>query len=349
MKRAKLWLGIGGGAVLVVAIAASAQDRKPAVPPKDRNFEVDIPTAQEVRAMLGTYGARVEENEKALAELKDELARSRQATEQALGVLAEMQRKDAAGIEQLLRGAPEPARDPAAPARLRSFDFADPKPPSRALHVPAGSYGEGTLLTGAFAPTSGEALPVLLRLDAALAGPRRSRVPIRGALLVGKAQGDANSSRAVIQLDTLSFVRADGRAVEAKVNGWVVDDDGVQGVRGTYVWRAAETATMAAGASGLAAAAEALAQRETLVQQTPLGGTVQTVTGDPLKFVGFRAAGGAAEKIAEIVAKRLDEIGPAVHVAGGRRVRVAFVGGVTLEGLEPTVETEPFRGLDLEK
>jgi len=348
VRRTVLWAAAAGGVLLVLAILSAAQERRPAAASKP-SFEVDIPTAQEVRAMLGAYGQRVEEGEKALAELRTEMARSREAAQQALAALADAQKRDVSGLEQLLRGAP-PAPDPAAPARFRAFDFADAKPPGRAVHIPAGSFGEATLLTGAFAPTTGEPLPVLLRLEAALVGPQRTRVPIRGAFLVGKAQGDANSARAVIQLDTVSLVRPDGRAIDAKVNGWVSDADGVQGVRGTYVWRASEIAALAATAGALGAAADATAARETLVQSTPLGGATAAVTGDPLRYAGFRAAGGAAEKIAEIVARRLQEITPAVHVPGGRRVTVAFIGGVTLEGLAPEAEGEaPFRGLDLEK
>src|SRR6185295_5059407 len=170
-----------------------------------------------------------------VAALRAQLAETRKKIE-------ETGHQNASALEKLLQevqGAAkqEPPAAPAAP-RFRTFEFE--KKRGRSLHLPGGSFGEATLLTGVFAPVTGEPLPVLLRLDAALIGPQKSRVPIRGAFLVGKAQGDANSRRATVQLDTLSVVRADGTPFDVKVNGWAADDDGIQGLRGHYVWRADE-------------------------------------------------------------------------------------------------------------
>jgi conjugal transfer pilus assembly protein TraB len=349
MKNVKLWIGVGGAGLLVVVMLAAAQERR-AAPAKAAAgaFEVGIPTAQEVRAMLGAYGARVEENEKALADLRIELAATREQLAKAVDALSQERRRDLGALSELLRDAR--AEAPAAPGRFKTFDFGRAEPERTSLHLPAGSFGEATLLTGVYAPTTGEPLPVLIRLDAALAGPRRTRVPLRGAFLVGKATGEANSKRAVVQLDTISFVRADGRSIEAKVNGWVVDHDGVQGLAGEYVWRADEIAALATLAGGLSAGADAFAARETTTAVTPLGGAIGAITGDAAKFAGYRAVGETAKRFAEIVTARLNEITPAIHVTNGRRVTVAFISGVTLEGLEVDDEgaerAEPYRGLD---
>ncbi len=346
MKK-KLWIAGGAGAaLLVIAIAASRDTKSGAGAPAPSTFEVAIPTAQEVRAMLGTYGSRVEENEKALAELKADLAATRQQLIDALKALQSDRQRDLGAIAELFQGKPETA---AATGRFRIFDFGRPESATKTLHVPAGSFGEATLLSGVFAPTTGDPLPVLIRLDAALIGPQKSRVPIRGAFLVGKAVGDANSKRAIVQLDTLSVLRADGKSIEVKVNGWAIDDDGVQGVRGDYVWRADEIAALAVMAGGLSAGADAFAARETTTTVTPLGGAAGAVTGDPVRFAGYRAVGETAKKFGEMVAARLNEITPAIHVANGRRITVAFISGVTLESME--VESakdasDPWRGLD---
>jgi uncharacterized protein (DUF885 family) len=72
----RFWAGVvpfslcaAGGGVLLLLILASVRERRPAPASNDRSFDVDIPTAQEVRAMLGAYGQRVEENERGIAEL----------------------------------------------------------------------------------------------------------------------------------------------------------------------------------------------------------------------------------------------------------------------------------------
>jgi hypothetical protein len=175
--------------------------------------------------MLGVYGERVEATER-------RWRRSRTQLQETQKRLEDTGQKNASALEKLLQEIQGAAKQeaPALPPapRFRTFEFEKRK--SRSLHLPAGSFGEATLLTGVFAPVTGEPLPVLLRLDAALIGPQRSRVPIRGAFLVGKAQGDANSRRATVQLDTLSVVRADGTPFEVRVNGWAADEDGIQGL-----------------------------------------------------------------------------------------------------------------------
>ena len=347
MKK-KLWIGAGAaGVVLLLALAAANERKSPAPPTSAPRFDVGIPTATEVRAMLGAYGARVEENEKALAELKSELVTTREQLVEALKGLQHERQSDLGALSRLLRDSKGEAAG--SPGRFRMFEFGRVEPARKSLHVPAGSFGEATLLSGVYAPTTGDALPVLIRLDAALIGPQKSRVPIRGAFLVGKAAGDANSQRAVVQLDTLSVVREDGRSVEVKVNGWAVDEDGVQGVRGRYVWRADEIAALAVAAGGFSAGADAFAARETTASVTPLGGAIGAVTGDAVKYAGFRALGETSKKFGEIIAARLNEITPAIHVENGKRISVAFISGVTLEGLEADGakdDARPYRGLD---
>jgi hypothetical protein len=151
----------------------------------------------------------------------------------------------------------------------------------------------------------------------------------------------------VVQLDTLSVIRADGTPVEVKVNGWAADDDGIQGLRGNYVWRADEILALSSLTGALSGGAEALAQRETVAQVTPLGGTQSAVTGDPLRFAGYKSLSSAFGKLGESVSQRLNEIVPAIYVPNARPITVAFVSGATLEGYEALeLSGAPFSGLD---
>jgi hypothetical protein len=292
--------------------------------------------------MLGVYGERVESTEREVAALRVQLQETQKKIE-------ESGQKSASALEKLLQEMQTSTKQdlpvlPAAP-RFRTFEFE--KRRSRSMHIPAGSFGEATLLTGVFAPVTGEPLPVLFRLDAALIGPQRSRIPIRGAFLVGKAQGDANSRRATVQLDTLSVIRPDGTAFEAKVNGWAADEDGIQGLRGHYVWRADEVLALSSLTGALSGGADAMAQRQTTTQVTPLGGAQGAVTGDPVKFAGYRALSSAFGRLSEMVSQRLNEVVPAIYVPNARTITLAFIGGVTLEGVEAAeLPASPFSELD---
>ena len=347
MKR-KLLLGLGSGALLLTGVALlTPEPSGNTVPSRAQetsgSFEVGIPTAQEIRNMLAVYGQRVETTEQEIAQLKEQL----KTTEENLTAARQ---RDSSTLESLIDEIRSSTRtvetppDPTGP-RFRTYEFTSIN--TRSLHIPAGSFGEATLLSGVFAPTTGDPLPVLLRLDAALVGPQRTRIPLRGAFLVGKAQGDANARRATVQIETLSAVQPDGTSFDVPVNGWVVDEDGIQGLRGEYVWHADEILGLAAVSGALSGGAQALAERETLVQATPLGGLQEMVTGNPLRFAGARAASAAFDRLEEAVSKRLDEIVPAIHVANSRRVTVAFISGVTLEGWDPASDVgSPFKGLD---
>jgi len=342
VKRKTLWIASGGvGVVLLLALAASRERTHPEKePPRRESFEMGLPTAQEVRAMVGAYGQRVEETERGLGDLRAELSRTRSAFEDALKSLVREE-------------APKAGPAPNLPARFRTLQLGTAVP-GRAVHIPAGSFAEATLLTGVYAPTDGEPMPVLLRLDAALIGPRRTRLALPRALLVGKAVGDANSRRATIQIETVSIAAPDGRIHEVKANGWVVDADGIQGLRGTYVWRADEIVALGATTGALSAGADALAERETTSSVTPLGGASTVVTGDPVRLAGFRGLAGASSRLSEVISERLREIVPAIHVTNGKPVSVAFVTGVTIEGFEPeevpdAARVHPYRGLDADR
>src|SRR5204863_5046462 len=97
---------------------------------------------------------------------------------------------------------------------VRVIELAPPlpevKPAQKSVRIPAATGGQATLMNGVFAPIAGEPSPVRLRFDAALVGPNRSRIPLRDAFLIGKAQGDPNASRVSIQIDKLSYVKESG-------------------------------------------------------------------------------------------------------------------------------------------
>ena len=104
---------------------------------------------------------------------------------------------------------------------------------------------------------------------------------------------------------------------------------------------------------GAAGFANALAQSQTTSSITPLGGATSVVTGDTLKFAGFKAAGGTSSKVGDILTERMRELRPAVWTPAQKRVSVVFLEGVTLEGMEPIDvndgEDHPFRDLDLHR
>lgn len=350
----------------------TAAENLPAAP---RGFDETLTLGQRYDALIRRWGndlaaakSDLDSARKEIEALRNALAEEKSARSREKKETFDYFRK----IEESLRGAlapepPEPkgptheephlarAPDALAPGlRTISLSERSTSAPAKFAHIPAASGGRATLLNGVFAPTSGEPLPVRLRFDAAVVGPNRALVPVRNALLIGKAQGDANSSRVTIQVDRLSYVSPAGTPVESKVLGYVVGPDGLEGIPGTYEWRAAELLPYAVAAGFASSGAQALAAGETTRSITPLGGAIEALSGNAARYAGLTGLAGGTSKLSEILADRMREIRPAVSARPGQEVTVVFLEGVTLEGLqvqeiEHAAESDPFSGLDLHR
>jgi hypothetical protein len=325
-KGALMVLGSLAGAAVMLSLAAQDSPARPAE--AEHGLGEAIPAAGELRDLSLKYETRIGQLEKSSQEARQSL----ESIQKALAALA-------GALEEARRPAPPPAPAEAPksePGRLMSIELKSPVRPG--MVVPAGSFGEATLLTGVFAPVSGEALPVLLKLDAVLVGPNRSRVPIQHSFMLGKAVGDANSSRAIIQLSTLSVVHPDGGSKEKSINGYVADSDGIQGLAGEYLWNGAKLVGLSALSGAATGASSALGQAQSTLLTGP-GGAAREVTRDAGIFVGASGAARAAENIGKIIEDRMKEFVPAIHVGNlKRRVTVVFLQSVALDG--PSSERE---------
>jgi len=329
-------------------------------------FDDAVPSALEIRAFANAFSSEIGAQRERVSKLGGQI----EALDKRVGELAALNRQFVEVVQLLQQevsdnrrpgtGKDDPRpqgdisnvrRETSEPSRLRilvvdpNADSKDPGEPKRLVRVPAGSFASCTLLTGIYAPTTGEPLPVLLRVDELAIGPNKSRVPIRGAFLVGKAQGDANSHRAIVQLVSLSLVLGDGTAVEVPVNGYIADKDGVQGARGQYVYRIGEIAGHASLAAGLEGLSETFRAINSTRLVNPLGGVTDSI--DPnnaAKVVGVSSASKALSRLSEVFTRRLDEVVPAIHVTNGRPVTAVFLQSVTLQGFELEQLHEKDRG-----
>lgn len=362
------------GGVLFFGLAHMSAPRLSTSETADARYDTGTTPTRQMKGFVDHFGGMVDSQGKELSAQgerlsvltheNEELRKGAEALRSEVDQLKEAlrARHDQKTLEDLKRQIlPDPAdTPPVTTTRIRKLTIAsakseaEQKRAARHLRLPAGSFADATMLTGVYAPIEGQAMPVKLRIDQAFVGPNRTRIPLQEAFLIGKAVGEPNSERVVIQLDRLSYVKRGGEAVDASINGYVVDDDGVQGVAGQYVWRAFDVASLGILSGALSAGTDAASAKETLSQVNPLGGTSQVLTGDPLRFAAYRGLSRAGEGIDKLVAKRLEEIVPAVYVPNGRRVTVCLIDGVTLENflvneMNDEHSRDPFSGLDLDR
>lgn len=350
--------------------------REQDLPPPPRGFGDTLTLGQQYDSLIHRWGGdlmtargELETTRKELDQIKAALQAERSAQQAESRTLQDKLRELKEGLVRPLAQAPgsdPPTRTPAHPGPggpgsgslgpgLRVLDFAirakDKERATRAVRIPTASGARATIENGVFAPVSGEPSPVRLKLVQAVLGPNHSRIPIANAYLIGKAMGDPNAVRVTLQIDRLSFVKDTGEAVETKALGFVVGEDGLEGIPGRYEWRAWEFVPLALGAGGLQGMSGAFSQSQVTQTLTPLGGSTSVLTGSALKLTEAQAAAGASGKLGDLVAERMKEIRPAVSIPAGAEVTVVFLEGVNLEGVEAqefdhAKENDPFRGLD---
>lgn len=204
------------------------------------------------------------------------------------------------------------------------------------LYLPGGTYCKAVVNMGVAVSTAtnsqGNPEPIKLRLvdDGNLPGGLKGRV--RDAVLIGACYGDISSERARCRLETLTWKDKNGTQIEKSIEGWVVGEDGLAGLRGQVVDRSGAVAREAFGAGMLSAAANFFKFEATAgaYPMTPFGQTNALSTQDALKGAATSGAGNALDKLAEFSIKRAEQMQPVILVASGRVVDVLLKTGVSL-------------------
>ncbi len=236
-------------------------------------------------------------------------------------------------IEEILpqQGQIEIEQTPPPPS-LKVSSFKKPAGKEKTIFLPAGAFVRGTLLTGVYAPgDKSNPLPVLVSVDEAFYGPKLSRVPLKGAFVIGKCVADINSARAIVQLVSFSYIFPDGRAIEKTINGYIAGEDGILGVNGEIIRRTGKELSGSFLAGFLSGMSEAFALKETEESTTVSGAVTSAITGSATKYGLYSGLSQASEKISDYYAKQLEQIITAVKVEKGKKVYIVVQQGVEIE------------------
>ena len=216
----------------------------------------------------------------------------------------------------------------------------------RVSYLPGGSMARSVLLTGVDAPVGGKPFPVLLALNEAFASPNSYSVPLKGCFALGKAEGNASSERADIQIVRMSCVLPDGKAFEQEITGYLVGEDGKQGILGKLVDKEGRKIAFAAVAGVGAGLAKAFGQQQVTNVVTDSGAITSTVTGDALTFGLASGAQGAATEMQRYFQKQAERLFPVVEIDAGKNVTMVMLSGTKIPGLEAMNKIDVRRGLD---
>jgi hypothetical protein len=207
-----------------------------------------------------------------------------------------------------------------------------PQAPSRIAVISPGDMVRLKLLTGVNAPVDGTPYPVVFQFAGPVIGPDGSSIDIGNARLIAAATGSEADSRALFRLTDLAFRHADGRRSVVKVDGWVVGEDGIRGMRGELIDKLGRLIVATAGVSAAAALAERIDNKASNIR-IERSDNIDILT-DDLNVAGASALTDASNRLGQILLDRYEQLVPVVEVLSGREVFAIFSATTELYILE---------------
>ena len=243
---------------------------------------------------------------------------------------------------EALAAPPQPALVRVAVAQPKTGDAADGsagKAASQTIdtYLPV-SFTRGVLLGGLDAPTGGQAQtnphPILIRLSDNSVLPNRFRAEYRECFVIAAGYGDISAERAYLRTESLSCVRADGTALEVRIQGSVYGEDGKVGMRGRLVTKQGQMLANALLAGVVSGIGQGISTANT-TYSTSAFGTVSTTSGtDALKAGLGSGIGKALDRLAQYYIKLAEQTFPVIEVDAGREIDVVITKGVRIEGVD---------------
>jgi conjugal transfer pilus assembly protein TraB len=200
------------------------------------------------------------------------------------------------------------------------------------------SFTRGVLLGGLDAPTGGQSQtnphPILIRLSDNSVLPNRFRAEYRECFVIAAGYGDISSERAYLRTESLSCVRADGTALEVKIQGSVYGEDGKVGMRGRLVTKQGQMLANALLAGVVSGIGQGISTANTSYSTSAFGQVATTSGTDALKAGLGSGIGKALDRLAQYYIKLAEQTFPVIEVDAGREIDVVITRGVRIEGID---------------
>jgi conjugal transfer pilus assembly protein TraB len=193
-----------------------------------------------------------------------------------------------------------------------------------------------TTLTGVQAGTASSAqqnpAPMLMRVQGDVTLPGSAKYDLRGCFINGLSYGDARTHRAITDIATLSCVDKDDRLVlEESITGYVVDSDGIQGLRGTLIERRGAILAKATLASMLEGLSNAFGDAQGTAFDTVTGEGTILNGNEALRSSGLNAAATGAKTLSDFYLQELERLFPVIEVPPNRKATVIITKGKSLK------------------
>ncbi len=236
-------------------------------------------------------------------------------------------------------GAAESSGLPAAPppdqlAEAMTAQFGD-LPDSAALafnepNIAPHGFVEGRLLNGVVAVVGGPDRESIVALDGAYQSANGYTSDLDGCFALVQGKPEISAGRIDFKLSRLTCNFPDGGSRTWDTAGWLVDTDGIRGVRALMVENLGRKAAVAAVGGAVGAVGQRLSQQQYEVNAYTGGAngsnlaTTATFVGSSSRDAVGGAATGAANAMAQSLADYYNLFTPSLQVGGGTRVTVVL-------------------------
>ncbi len=221
------------------------------------------------------------------------------------GAVAEPEQLDQIGFEEATVPPPPP-----------------PPGPKRVAVISPGDVAQLTLLGAVNAPVDGTPAPALFKLAGPVTGPDGSSLDIGEARLIAAATGSEADGRVLFRLTDLSFRHQDGRRGVVTVDGWIVGEDGVLGMKGRLIDKLGRLILATFGASFTAELGEQINQDAATVNIEDSEDI--SVNADELDSATASALTDSTNRLVQILLDRYEKLVPVVEILSGREVYAVF-------------------------
>lgn len=243
---------------------------------------------------------------------------------------------------------------PAPPSRLKTVSLVEDVPKSQNIvnvdkarkdsknefhhvstYTPAGTFFSSVILGGVDAPTGGQAqdhpYPMLLMVDGMSFLPNKYRYNMKQCMVLVSSYGVLSDERAIGRTEKISCIDKKGRVYERKINGYLVGEDGKNGIKGRKVSKQKDVlidALIAGIGSGIGSAF----QQQSMSYSTSALGSVATI--DPAK-IGVAGLGSgvnkALDRLSQYYITLAEKMFPVIEIDAGRMVDVVLTSGIDWE------------------
>ncbi len=205
---------------------------------------------------------------------------------------------------------------------------------------------EGRLLNGVVAIQGGADRDSIVALSGSYQSANGFTSDLDGCLALVQGKPEIATGRIDFKLSRLTCNFPDGASRTWDASGWLVDADGIRGVRATIVDNTARKAAVAAAGGAVGGLGQRLSQQQYQVNSGPGGfGSSTTFTGSPASDALGGAASGAANALGQSINDYYNLYTPSLQVGGGTRVTVVLANDLRLPSsgkeLSPTHVAAP--------